>query len=107
MASNVCLKFQSLALSNKMSLGYLKPITDSIKLIPKTHNRFMLTVSSNKYMLQATSKNQIDSTNFLNPSATTKCNSNLRCSNINLENGTKRFIKTLSSLLVPGNIINR
>jgi len=61
----------------------------------------MLTVSSNKYMLQATNKNQIDSTNFLNPSATTKCNSNLRRSNINLENGTKRFIKTLSSLLVP------
>ena len=105
MASNVCLKLQSLTLGNKMSFGHLKPISDYIKLLPKTHKRLIVTVSSNKCIPHPASKSQTNSTSFLKHTAATKFNNDLVCLNIDLEGGTKRFIKTWSSLLVQGSII--
>ena len=102
MASKLCLRIKTFDLNNKMSPEFIRPISECIKFLPRNNKRLITTLSSNKTVTDY-DKNLIHSKNLLQPRTTSQLKYNKVRSNFGLEDGSNRFLKTLSSLLSPGN----
>jgi len=100
MASKLCLRIKAFDLNNKMSPELIKPISECIRFLPKTNKRLITTLSSNKTVTDY-DKNLIHSKNLLQPRTTSQLKYNKVRSNFGFEDGSNRFLKTLSSLLSP------
>ena len=85
-----------------MSPEFIRPISECIKFLPRNNKRLITTLSSNKNVTDI-DKNLIHSKNLLQPQTTSQLKYNKVRSNFGLEDGSNRFLKTLSTLLSPGN----
>ena len=102
MASKLCLRIKAFDLNNKMSPEFIRPISECIKFLPRNNKRLITTLSCNKSVTD-NDKNLIHSKNLLQPQTTSQLKYNKVRSNFGFEDGSNRFLKTLSSLLSPGN----
>jgi len=101
MASKVCFRFKACSFNSKMSPEVLKSmysISDVIKVLPRTQKRLITTQSRTNSVSVTSNKNQINSTCILTSRASPILNQKSIRSNI-LQDGSNRFLKTLSSLL--------
>ena len=107
MASKVCFRFKACIFKSKMSPELLKPmysISDVIKFLPRTQKRLITTQSRTSSVSVISRKNQINSTCILTSNASPLLNQKPIPSNI-LQDGSNRFLKTLSSLLSQGTLL--
>ena len=107
MASKVCFRFKACSFNSKMSPELLKPmysISDVIKFLPRTQKRLITTQSRTSSVSVTSRKNQINSTCILTSNASPLLNQKPIRSNI-LQDGSNRFLKTLSSLLSQGRLL--
>ena len=102
MASKLCLRIKAFDLNNKMSPEFIRPISECMKFLPRNNKRLLTTLSNNKSVTD-NDKNLIHSKNLLQPQTTSQLKYNKVRSNFGLEDGSNRFLKTLSTLLSSGN----
>ena len=107
MASKVCFTFKACSLNSKMSPEFIKPmysISDVIRFLPRTQKRLITTQSRTNSVSVTSNKNQINSTCILTSKPSTLLNLKSIRSN-SLQDGSNRFLKTLSSLLSQGTLL--
>ena len=107
MASKVCFTFKACSLNSKMTPEFIKPmysISDVIRFLPRTQKRLITTQSRTNSVSVTSNKNQINSTCILTSKPSPLLNQSSIRTNI-LQDGSNRFIKTLSSLLSQGTLL--